>query len=111
MLHEMNLHDDPFVFIKMGYKDIEMRLNDEKRKKIKVGDIIEFTNKDTLEKLQVRVIGLHVFKNFEELYSKFDKQKLGYFPNEVADPSDMNMYYSPENIEKYGVLGIEIQRL
>jgi len=111
MLHEMNLHDDPFVFIKMGYKDIEMRLNDEKRKKIKVGDIIEFTNKDTLEKLQVRVIGLHVFKNFEELYSKFDKQKLGYFPDEVADPSDMNMYYSSENIEKYGVLGIEIQRL
>lgn len=111
MLHEMNLHNDPFVLIKIGFKNIEMRLYDEKRKEIKEGDIIEFTNKDTLEKLKVRVIGLHVFKDFEELYSNFNKQQLGYFPDEEADPSDMNMYYSPEKIEKYGVVGIEIQLL
>ena len=41
MLHEMNLHNDPFVLIKIGFKNIEMRLYDEKRKGIKEGDIIE----------------------------------------------------------------------
>ena len=111
MLHEMNLHNDPFILIKIGFKNIEMRLYDEKRKKIKKGDTIEFTNKDTLEKIKVKVIDLHIFKDFEELYSNFNKQQLGYFPDEVADPSDMNMYYSPEKIEKYGVVGIEIKLL
>ena len=51
MIHEMNLHEDPFLLINAGYKTIEMRLYDEKRKKINVGDIIEFTNNKTLEKI------------------------------------------------------------
>ena len=38
----MNLHKAPFQMIKSGAKTIELRLYDEKRKKIKAGDIIEF---------------------------------------------------------------------
>ena len=40
----MKLQDDPFKKIKNKTKTIEMRLNDEKRKKIKQDDLIEFTN-------------------------------------------------------------------
>ena len=40
----MKLQDDPFTKIKNKTKTIEMRLNDEKRKKIKQNDLIEFTN-------------------------------------------------------------------
>lgn len=109
MIHEMNLHEDPFILINAGYKTIEMRLYDEKRKKISVGDIIEFTNNKTLEKIKAEVVALFTFKNFEELYSYFDKEKLGYFPLEEADPSDMNTYYSNEQINKYGVVAIEIK--
>lgn len=111
MTHFMKLKNEPFVSIKNGLKTIEMRLFDEKRKQIKVGDTIEFTNIVSLEKLKVKVINLHKFKNFEELYSHFNKTQLGYKQTENANPNDMNQYYTNDDIEKYGVLGIEIKTI
>ena len=40
MRHEMRLHDVPFKKIQAGTKTIEMRLYDEKRQMIQVGDEI-----------------------------------------------------------------------
>lgn len=111
MQHFMKLQNEPFINIKNGLKTIEMRLYDEKRKQIKVGDTIEFTNIVSLEKLKVKVIALHKFKNFEELYSHFNKTQLGYKQTENANPNDMNQYYTNDDIHKYGVLGIEIKTI
>ena len=47
MVHEMRLNDEPFQAIKDGTKTIEMRLYDEKRRMIQVGDVIRFTNRET----------------------------------------------------------------
>ena len=44
MKHSMKLNPAPFGLIKAGKKTVEMRLFDEKRQRIKAGDIIEFTN-------------------------------------------------------------------
>ncbi len=109
MIHKMNLNDKPFNSIKNGFKTIEMRLYDEKRRLINVGDIIEFTNRVTNEKISAKVIKLHLFNNFEELYKQFDKFSLGYKENEIASANDMSIYYSKEEQEKYGVVGIEIK--
>ena len=109
MKYEMKLNSKPFDNIKSGLKTIEMRLYDEKRRLIKIGDIIEFTNRSTNEKLDVKVIDIHIFNNFNELYKNFDKSCLGYKKDEAANPYDMNMYYSFEEQEKYGVVGIEIK--
>ena len=111
MTHFMKLKNEPFMSIKNGLKTIEMRLFDDKRKQIKVGDTIEFTNIVSLEKLKVKVIALHKFKNFEELYSHFNKTQLGYKQTENANPNDMNQYYTNDDIHKYGVLGIEIKTI
>ena len=111
MKHEMKLNPSPFYAIKMGLKTIEMRLNDEKRQLIKVGDEIEFTNRETGEKLLTRVANLTVFKDFYQLYSHFDKSKLGYKENEAAHYTDMSQYYPNEEINRYGVLAIEINLL
>jgi ASC-1-like (ASCH) protein len=43
MLHQMKLQPNPFEQIKNGSKTLELRLNDEKRQLIKVGDEIEFS--------------------------------------------------------------------
>ena len=51
MIYEMNLHDEPFNAIKRNQKVIEMRLNDERRKDLKVNDLIIFSNNLTNEKL------------------------------------------------------------
>lgn len=109
----MHLQKEPFEKIKKRKKTIEMRLNDEKRSELKKDDIIVFIKKNTnnIEYIKAKVIALHKYKNFEELYSHFDKEKLGYSKNQEANPSDMNKYYSKSDIEKYGVLGIEIKVL
>ena len=100
MKHEMKLNNEPFECIKNGTKTIELRLNDEKRKLLTVGDYIEFTNKVTNEKLLVEVIDLFKYNSFEELYKHFNKIEMGYSINEEANPKDMENYYSKEEQEK-----------
>ena len=109
MEHQMKLNPVPFENIKIGAKDIEMRLNDEKRKLVKVGDYIRFTNIETGEILTTLVIARYEYPTFEGLYVSFDKTRLGYLPDETAKSEDMAQYYSKEEISKYGVVGLEIQ--
>lgn len=109
MIHEMRLNKEPFEKIEKGTKTIELRLYDEKRSLIKENDIIEFTNREDDRKLKTKVIKLHKYNSFEELYKHFNKIELGYEENEIANPSDMEKYYSKEEQEKYGVVGIEIK--
>ena len=111
MMHEMRLHDSPFKLIQSGTKTIELRLYDEKRQQIQVGDEIVFTNRVTDEKQRTKVIALHIYRSFADLYRDYDKFSLGYSLNEEAKSEDMEMYYSKEEQEKYGVVGIEIQLL
>ena len=42
MIHKLKLKSEYYNYIKIGTKRIELRLNDEKRKKIKINDVIEF---------------------------------------------------------------------
>ena len=109
----MNLNPEPFEMIRSGQKTIELRLNDEKRKHINVGDIIEFTQTDTGEKLFAEVINLHRFDSFTKLYQELPLLKCGYTKADIttAKPEDMDLYYTPEQQEMYGVLGIELKAL
>ena len=110
MLHTMKLKQEPFEKIRNGDKTIELRLYDEKRQKVQVGDYIEFSLIDnSREKLQTRVTALHRFGSFQELYASLPKEKLGYKFDETPEPNHMDAYYSHEEQEKYGVLGIEIR--
>ena len=107
----MKLNNGPFKNIKNGTKTIELRLNDEKRQLLKIKDLIEFTNRENLEKMLVEIQNLYHYPSFDELYKHFDKVSMGYKENDVADPKDMEKYYSKEEQEKYGVLGIEIKKV
>lgn len=108
--HYMQLNEGPFNSISKGTKTIEMRLWDEKRQKIKPNDYIIFVNRNNFDqRLKAKVIALHNFESFADLYKKFDKISLGYQKNEQALPQDMEQYYPLEDIQKYGVVGIEIK--
>ena len=108
--HTMKLHAAPFKRIKNGQKTIELRLLDEKRQRIQMGDRIVFTNRTTGEKLRAVVKALHRFDSFEELYENLPLLKCGYTAEDIdkAHPSDMERYYSAEEQQKYGVVGIEL---
>lgn len=109
-LHRMKLQSSPFRKIQNGSKTIELRLNDEKRQQVQVGDFIEFTMlDDTAQKLTVRVTTLHYFNSFAELYAALQKEMLGYVADETPNPDHMDAYYPRDKQEKYGVLGIELR--
>ena len=106
MIYRMKLQNEPFKQIKKGIKKIEIRLNDEKRKIFEINDYIEFTNITTLEIMFVKITNLYHFKNFEDLFNNFDNSILG-----CGSYEEMYKYYSREEENKYGVLGIEIKVL
>ena len=110
MKHDMRLNDGPFKKIEEGTKTIELRLYDEKRQLLHENDLILFKNRTADEELLVEIIKLHKYPSFEELYKHFDKISMGYSENEEANPKDMEEYYSIEEQEKYGVVGIEIKK-
>lgn len=111
MKHIMKLMPSPFEMIKAGTKTIELRLFDEKRRKIHVGDIVEFVHIENSNKiLQAKVVDLFVFDSFKTLYNNLPLFECGYTEKDIdtAYPSDMYVYYSKEQQEKYGVVGIKI---
>ncbi len=113
MTHSMQLRPSPFEMIRNGTKTIELRLFDEKRRKIQIGDTISFTNTETREVLSVKVLELFVFDSFETLYSRLPLLECGYTKEDVdtASPDDMNAYYPKEMQQQYGVVGIRIALL
>ena len=109
--HIMKLNPMPMNNIRNGNKTIELRLYDEKRQKISVGDIIKFVNaKNITDTLYVKVEDLFVFNSFEELYKRLPLLECGYTKENIhlASPHDMECYYSIEKQSKYGVVGIKI---
>jgi ASC-1-like (ASCH) protein len=109
-VHRMKLQPNPFGKIKDGSKTIEIRLNDEKRQLINIGDEIIFTlATNELENIRAKVIRLSKFPTFKDLCMAFPPEQYGSESQEeyVA----MYKYYSREDEQKYGVLAIEVKRL
>lgn len=106
-----SLRPEPYKAIEEGDKTIEMRLNDEKRQQLKVGDFVIFTNSENKNKSLLIVVNeLKEYPSFKELYEDvLDKLKLGYLENEVAKFEDMYAYYSKEKIERYHALAIHFK--
>ena len=114
MIHTLNLNPQPFEMIRNGSKTIELRLWDEKRSQIQVGDTLVFVHtEDASRTLTTKVMALHGFPDFAALYATLPLEKCGYLPEEMAtaSPADMNVYYSAERQAQYGVVGIEIALL
>lgn len=112
MKHTMKLAPNPFEMIKIGAKTIELRLYDEKRRKIRVGDLIEFVSTENArDVICVKVTDIFVFDSFETLYKSLPLSACGYTTENVANasPDDMNVYYSKEEQSKCGVVGIKIE--
>ena len=107
--HFMTLYQAPFLSIAKGWKTVEMRLNDEKRRSLKPNELILFTNQDTGEEVITEIEDLRAFPSFDELYISYPKQAIGYRDDEKADPRDMLEYYREEDIRKWGALAIGIK--
>lgn len=113
MNHHMSLVPSAFLKIANGSKTIELRLNDEKRQKINIGDTICFQCSEINSIICAKVIKLHKFSDFEELYKALPLEKCGYSNDDLktAHYKDMEKYYTESQIQEYGVLGIELRNV
>lgn len=110
-MHSMNVKTKYYNLLKSGSKTIELRLFDEKRKKIKVGDNIIFTNVSNSNDTFTAVVkNLYHARNFDELCSIIQPSRAGFSSKEEL-LKVLEEFYKPAAQNKFGVVGIEIQKV
>ena len=79
MRYEMRVYPFYWQLIKSGHKTIELRLYDEKRRRFKVGDEIDFLSSDgTGQKIKVEITGFYQAADFAELAKQIDLPLTGF---------------------------------
>ena len=105
----MNLQPKYFDFIKDGTNRIELRLYDEKRQSIQLGDIIEFAKSDD-EKFKAEVVGLLRYNSFADLFEDFDISILADSSMTKQELLEvLGEFYTEEKQAEFGVIGIRIK--
>lgn len=110
---EMRLTEKLFALMMNGEKTVEIRLNDEKRRRLKVGDNIIFVRSDdNAARILAQVTALKRFAGFAELFSSelFSQTGCAGMTVEQAVES-MYGYYTREQEQKYGALAVTVKRL
>ncbi len=113
MVHEMKLREAPFEKIRSGRKTVELRLFDEKRRKLEIGDTIIFAKlPDKEERIEGKVKALLRFAAFKDLFEVISPEKCGYDAGTSINEAALGMrkYYSPEEEKEYGVVGIILDK-
>jgi ASC-1-like (ASCH) protein len=110
-MHEMKIQPAYYEAILNGNKRIEIRLNDDKRQLIKIGDVINFKRADNLEEnFDVIVIDLLYYPTFDEIINDLDIELIA---NNDSDKNDLkallSKFYTKEDEQKYGVVGINFE--
>lgn len=110
MIFNMKLHDTYFNHVLEGSKDIEIRLLDEKRSKLSIGDTIIFSNNDNYVK--VKVVNINIFNSFSELLSQIDHTRLGFQNSSTsAILNELFSIYPESKLHKYKIVSIEFEKI
>ncbi|MBO4535361.1 MAG: hypothetical protein J5755_05435, partial [Clostridia bacterium] len=65
-------------------------------------------NTEGEEAMTCRVTDIRAFADFAALYRAYNPVELGYAEGEEAKPSDMEQYYTNEQIAEYGALALTV---
>ena len=108
----MKINPKAFEGVTQGKQKFETRLYDEKRRLIKVDDIILFTQlPDLVNSVKVKVTEIITAPNFLELFKRFDPKEANwpveFSTKKCADA--MLKYYSEEEQAKWGVVAFRIE--
>lgn len=109
---KVHLHSDVFDIVKNGKKDIEVRINDEKRRQLKIGDTLVFLRRpNDDEEIRAKVVGLEYYDYFHNLVDHYDMERIylsGYTKEEYLN--EMKRFYTMEEQENYGVVAILFEK-
>lgn len=110
MTHKMKLNQNAFINIKNGKKIFELRLYDEKRKNINLGDIITFHNLNNFdETISVKVLALLRYPSFEDFFKDIDYKLCGTANSLQEKLEHVHTFYAEEQEKKYGILAIKLK--
>jgi len=93
-----------------GSKQVKLRLFDEKRKVIELGDRLEFISTESGEVIRRKVVGLPRYRSFADLIEELPPELLG-SPNREGVTQGARRFYTPQREEVAGVLGIRLAPL
>lgn len=111
-IHEMKLLREPYGEIKAGRKNVEMRLYDEKRRRISAGDTLVFTCPLIPgENITAKVQGVYIYEDFLSLAKSYEPRALG-FDGAAAEyiAEFMLNIYGREAVKKHGVCAILLEK-
>lgn len=111
MIHKMGLFGEYFQSIIEGKKKVEVRLNDESRRVINVGDTIEFIKvPEQDQSIIVQVTEIRKYSTFKEMYANIPFEDFdceGWTMQEMINGT--YEIYTPEQEKQWGALAITIQ--
>ncbi|MBZ6446419.1 ASCH domain-containing protein [Staphylococcus saprophyticus] len=108
--HSMRLYEEPFRLVSNSTKTVEVRLNDEKRQAVQIGDFIEFTNLATGEQVKVKVGNVKVYDSFQALLQHYSNKEVGFSDEIQLSQKLASIYqiYNQTDELHLGALAIEI---
>lgn len=107
----VHLHPKVFEIVKQGTKTVEVRVNDEKRRKLHVGDTLVFLKRPLEdEKIIKKVKKLEYYSNLQELVEHYDMKQI-YLEQYTKEMylQEMEQFYTQEEQDKYGVVAITFE--
>lgn len=107
MIYKMKLLEREFNRIIYDDKRFEVRLCDEKRNKLKVGDKINFYKlPDLNDFILVEIIKIYKFKTFRDVYDNFPQECFGY--KNLTKEKILNNIYNIYSTKEEIALGVMV---
>lgn len=110
----MHLNDFIFKRMKDGLKKREYRVNDEKRRQVRIGDIIEFhNNSNEDEVILMDVVKIENYSSLDEAVDKYfdeDFKELYKDTKSVVDACYDNGFIDPKEIREFGIVVFELKK-
>jgi len=107
------LKENRFNKVKDGTMTTWLTLNDDFAKSIELGETFRIMCDETSELCYARCTGFYIYDTFDEVYSKVDKNTLGYnkkdSTNKELIKNQMFHNCSPEMEKQHGVRGIKFE--
>lgn len=107
-ISKVNVSKQEFKKIKKGKQTIIVRLNNEETNKIKSKDKIVIQRR--IGRLRKKVKETRVYSTLETLTNNIEKKQLGYKKKDTPNYDYLIKDYSNEEIKKYGLLVIELNK-
>lgn len=105
----MSLRPEYYEMVKSGEKDIELRMYDEKRRRMRNGDVLLIYNtQNRNDYIRAKIVRLHIAKSFADLATKISMSRTG-FATLNALMMAISKFYDPDAESKYGIVGIELE--